>query len=130
VPLRRRLGLPDVRPGPRKVGLRQARGCAGRQRAFKPAPVPRLLASAARVPVETLSVSPGDATWHSKAFSGIMCHIGWLLTPETPRTFIRSVAKQRMENNQHLRLWVSVGGCTGASAAIAIDQPVTGLCSV
>ena len=31
--------------------------------------------------------------------------IGWLLTPETPRTFIRSVAKQRMENNQHLRLW-------------------------
>ena len=34
MPLRRRLGLPDVRPGPRKVGLRQARGCAGRQRAL------------------------------------------------------------------------------------------------
>ena len=59
-----------------------------------------------------------------------MCHIGWLLTPETPRMFIRSVAKQRMENNQHLRLWVSVAALHGASAAIAIDQPVTGLCSV
>jgi predicted metal-dependent enzyme (double-stranded beta helix superfamily) len=68
VPLRRRRGLPDVRPGPRKVGLRQARGYAGRQRAFRLVPMHRLLAWAARVPTETLSVLLGDATWHSKAF--------------------------------------------------------------
>ena len=59
---------PDVRPGPRKVGLRQARGYAGRQRAFRLVPMHRLLAWAARVPTETLSVLLGDATWHSKAF--------------------------------------------------------------
>ena len=78
--LRRRLGLPDVRPGPRKVGLRQAHGRAGRQGAFQQAPMHRLLASAARVRCRRLK----------------------------RRAFVRSVAKQSMENNQHLRLWVSV----------------------
>jgi hypothetical protein len=54
--------------------------------------------------------------------SGIMCLITRLRTPEAPRTFVRPVGRQRMENNQHLRVWISVAGCTGHRRAIAIDH--------
>jgi hypothetical protein len=85
--LPRRLGLPDVRPGPRKVGLRQAHGCAGRQRAFQLAPMHRLAKLRPReCPLKLYPSRSEMRHGTARRSSGIMCLIGWLQTPETPRT--------------------------------------------